>query len=357
VEISYGYRLNDGTVVYSAENINMTITKESEGVDDEKEPSALKIGLLLPKTGSLEAFGSPTRNGAALAIEHLTAAGYEVETVDVDSQSDATAGVEAAQQLVDKDEVTVIVGAVSSAVTLAVAEQVTIPNGILHISPGSSASNITNLEADNGKDLLFRTNISDALQGIQLATLVKEKGYSKVSSLYVDNAYGQNLNAIFTKSFEELGGSVVGAAHPNETVDSFMSELEQLTVEDSELLVALSYPQHIDVYVKEAIDNDLFKDFAFASGSKSENLVDVVGAEALEGLCGTQPSLAESDSLEQFTVDYQTKFGEIPTLFPYAAATYDAIVSATLAAYVAESKGVSIFVTSYVKLLDPPVSA
>lgn len=37
--------------------------------------------------------------------------------------------------------------------------------------------------------------------------------------------------------------------------------MEKLAVEDSELFVVLSCPQHVDVHVKEAIDNELFKDY------------------------------------------------------------------------------------------------
>jgi branched-chain amino acid transport system substrate-binding protein len=186
--------------------------------------------------------------------------------------------------------------------------------------------------------LLFRTNISDALQGVRLATLARERGYHKVSSLYVDNAYGQSINAVFTKSLgqESIANTI---AHPDESIDSFKTELAKLAVDGSMALATFSYPRHIDIYVKEAIEQGFFKHFLFASGGKSKNLVKIVGAEALEGLCGTQPGLAQSDSLKLFTTAYQAKFGELPALFPYAAATYDAIVSATLAAYSANVAG------------------
>jgi ABC-type branched-subunit amino acid transport system substrate-binding protein len=225
---------------------------------------------------------------------------------------------------------------VSSAVTIAIAEKVTIPNRILQISPASSAANISYLEADKDTDLLFRTNLSDALQGVRLAALAREKGYNKVSSLYVDNAYGQSIDRVFTESFGKEY-VVANVAHPDGSVNSsFTTELSWLAVNGSEALAAFSYPHQIDIYVKEAIDYGFFKNFLFASGGKSKNLVTLVGAEALEGMCGTQPGLAQSDSLELFKANYQKKFGEIPSLFPYAAATYDAIVSATLAAYAAE---------------------
>ncbi len=304
----------------------------------QKIPFELKLGLVLPKTGSLELFSGPVRHGALLAIEHLTQAGYAVTLVETDDQSQPEAGVVVAQQLVQQENIPVLIGAVSSAVTIAIAEKVTIPQGVLQISPASSASNISTLTADQGKDLLFRTNLSDALQGVRLAQLAREKGFAQVSSLYVDNAYGQSINAVFTES---LGQSAVAAtlAHPDESMSSFVTELSKLAVKGSVALATFSYPRHIDIYVKEAFTQGFFKQFLFASGGKSKNLVAIVGAEALEGSCGTQPGLAQSDSLALFTRDYEVKFGEVPALFPYAAATYDAIVTATLAAYAAQIAG------------------
>jgi branched-chain amino acid transport system substrate-binding protein len=108
------------------------------------------MGLVLPKTGSLETFGLVTQNGATLAIEQLIQAGYEVTTIFADSQSLPEAGVVATQQLIAEEQIPVLVGAVSSAVTIAIAEKVTIPQGILQISPASSASNISSLAADQG---------------------------------------------------------------------------------------------------------------------------------------------------------------------------------------------------------------
>ncbi|OQW93408.1 MAG: hypothetical protein BWK79_11285, partial [Beggiatoa sp. IS2] len=82
--------------------------------EDKKEPFKLKIGLVLPKTGSLETFGGPTRNGASLAVEHLTKAGYEVTTIEVDDQSNPEAGIAVTQQLINQEKIPVLVGAVSS---------------------------------------------------------------------------------------------------------------------------------------------------------------------------------------------------------------------------------------------------
>ncbi len=118
----------------------------------------VKIGTLLDLTGALEAYGKPIQNGAILAAEHINAAGgplgRKLELVHRDSQTDPTAGIDAAKKLVELDKVVAIVGALSSGVTIPVATSVTIPSGIVQISPASTSPQITYLQ-DN--DLLFRT--------------------------------------------------------------------------------------------------------------------------------------------------------------------------------------------------------
>ena len=65
----------------------------------------VKIGTLLDLTGALEAYGKPVQNGAILAAEHLNAAGgplgRKLELVHRDSQTDPTAGIDAAKKLVE----------------------------------------------------------------------------------------------------------------------------------------------------------------------------------------------------------------------------------------------------------------
>ena len=88
-----------------------------------------------------------------------------------DTQTDATAGVEAATKLVQSDGVQVIIGALASSVSIPVAESVAIPNNVIQISPSSTAIAYGLLE-DNG--MAWRTPPSDAAQAPILAAAVAE---------------------------------------------------------------------------------------------------------------------------------------------------------------------------------------
>jgi len=296
---------------------------------------ALKIGLLLDFTGDLSEFGPNMENGAKLAAKDINDAGgvngKDIELKRADSQTNPTAGVEGARQLVDVEKVSAVVGSLSSGVTLAVAEAVTVPEKIIQISPASTSPALTAVE-DN--DFLFRTTLSDAAQGLILAKLADELGYSKVSTIYVNNAYGQGLSENFAAAFEELGGEVPAQVSHEQEQPSYLAELQKATAGKPDALAALSYPQSATVYIKEAIENNLIKTFLFCDGTKSEDIVNAVGAANLEGMEGTVSAAAETPV--EWKSEFEAEFTELPPL-PYIAESYDAVIMIALGAIKAES--------------------
>ena len=309
----------------------------------EEEPAApVKIGVLLPFTGPLGEFGAAFQKAADLAADHLAAGGYAVEIVYGDTETNPTAAVEAARKLVDVDQVHAVVGAAASSASLAVAEAVTIPKGVPQISYASTSPLLTILPADEGQDFLFRTAPSDALQGVVLAGVAIEQGYTNVAILYVNNPYGQGLKDNFQAAFEAAGGTV-SAAVPHDEADapSYVAELRRAIEGEPQALLALSYAGHATIYLREAIENDFIKTFLFVDGTKSQEIIEAVGAENLEGMLGTAPGSADTPSLALFTADYQAKYGELPPL-PFMTNVYDSIVIAALAALAVEVSGAEV---------------
>jgi ABC-type branched-subunit amino acid transport system substrate-binding protein len=291
---------------------------------------ALKIGILFDFTGDLAEFGPNMENGAKLAAKQVNDAGgilgSDIELKRADSQTSATAAVPAAQNLVDAEGVQAIVGSLSSGVTLAVAEAVTVPEGVIQISPASTSPALSAVE-DN--DFLFRTTLSDAAQGLILAQLADELGYAKVSTMYVNNPYGEGLSENFAAAFEELGGEVPAQVPHEQEQASYLSELQKATADKPDALAALSYPQSGAVYLKEAIENDLVPAFLFCDGTKSEDIVEAVGAENVEGMFGTVA--AASPYPEAWVSDFEEEYTELPPL-PYIAESYDAVIMIALGA-------------------------
>jgi len=168
--------------------------------------SELKIGQINAYSGSLSFFGESHGNSAKLAADQVMAAGGPtIVLTHEDTQVNPDVGVEAARKLVEIDNVAAIVGALSSGVSMAVSSAVTTPNEVLQISAASTSPGLTAL---NDNDFLFRTTVSDAAQGVVLARLAKELGYTTAASLYLNNPYGEGLAGQFKATFEADGGTV-----------------------------------------------------------------------------------------------------------------------------------------------------
>jgi branched-chain amino acid transport system substrate-binding protein len=344
----------------TADPVSVTGGAETSGIDGtliEDIPGLLKIGTLLPFHGGLEGFGPQLMRGAELAAKHLNAGGgvngLPVVLVVEDSLTDATQGANAAQRLVDSG-VQAIVGAVSSGVTVPVAEGVTIPNGVLLVSPSSTSPAITELADD---DLVFRTTISDALQGLVLGQLAWDLGFGTACTMYLDNAYGQGLSSAFTQAFEALGGTVqVQVPHDDKPPgSSYLPELQTCTDGNPDVLAAISYPQQGGVYLNEALDHTLIDQFIFTDGLKYQPMfdeLDVAHPDAFDGMYGTAPGTSLT---AEFSSAYEAEYGEPPSL-PFIAETYDAVVAIALAAGTAGSTDTAAIRDALRGVVCPPGS-
>jgi branched-chain amino acid transport system substrate-binding protein len=302
----------------------------------------LDIGTLLDYTGPLKEFGPNIKNGCELAAKQLREAGLEVKLFNEDSETSAIPGTNAAKKLVEVNKVLTIVGSLASGVTIPVAESVTIPAGVVQISPASTSPLISILPADQGKDLLYRTCPSDALQGVIAGKLANELGYKTASVLYVNNPYGQGLAEEFKKSFEKRGGKVLAMVpHDEKAAESYTAELKKAMEGKPSVICAFSYPEHGKVYIKEAIEFFKFKNFLYCDGTKSFDIIKAVGASNVEGQYGTVAASAKGDTFEIFVRDYTKDYGQLPPL-PYITNGYDAVAVIGLAAYASKAKGLSI---------------
>ena len=292
----------------------------------------LVIGHLNAFTGSLSYFGETHLNAVNLAAKHINDAGgihgAQIEVIEKDTGVNPVQGVDAARALVSIDGVVAIVGSLASGVTLAVAESVTIPQQVLQVTGASTSPAITVLE-DN--DFIFRTAVSDAAQGVVLARVAQEQGYSTAGIMYINNAYGDGLAVQFEETFNSLGGTVTAKVAHEETQPTFTSELEKATEGDPDVLIAISYPGQAEIYLRESLEGGYADNFLFVDGTKSPEMMEVVGWAALDGTLGTAQGAPDSPALQAFQSAYAETYGE-EVQHPFTSETYDAAVLIALAA-------------------------
>ena len=319
----------------------------------------IKIGTLLSHTGPLKEFGPNLQNGVMLAAKQMKAAGFEIDLVHEDSETSAIPATNAARKMVEVDKVVAIIGALSSGVTVPVAESVTIPAGVIQISPASTSPLITVLPTDQGRDFLFRTCPSDALQSVVAGKLAAS--YNKTASvLYVNNPYGQGLAEGFKKSFEKMGGKVLAMVpHDEKAAESYNAELKKALAGNPDRLAAFSYPEHAKIYLKEALEFFKFRHFLFCDGTKSQDIVKALGVKAVRNQMGTAPGTAGGDPFVIFSADYKAEYGTLPPL-PFITNSYDGAAVLGLAAYAAKVKGLPLNaanVRDYMRIVANPPGA
>ena len=318
----------------------------------------LIVGHLNTVTGSLSYFGPEQNNSVELAALHVNQAGgvlgAQMIMVTGDTATNPVQGVAAARALVDVEGAVAIVGALASGVTLAVAQSVTVPKQRLLISPASTSPAITVLEDD---DFLFRTTVSDAAQGVVLARLAREIGYETAGIMLINNAYGEGLADQFEETFASLGGRVTGKVPHEDSQPTYTSELEKATEGDPDVLLAISYPGQAEVYLRESLEGGYSDTFLFVDGTKSRDMMEVVGWDALEGMLGTAQGSPDSPWLREFQRSYAAVHGAPPE-HPFIAENYDAAVLIALAAAKAGTTTDSVAIRDALRsIANPPGEA
>lgn len=315
----------------------------------------LKIGALVPLTGDLQSYGEPSLKSAELAVKEINEAGgvlgEEVKLASGDTQTIPQPGVAAAQKLVNLEGVHGIVGALSSGVTVPVAQSVSASEGVLQISNASTSPVITTLD-DN--DFLFRTVPSDAFQGVALSEVAAEQGYEKVGVIYINNDYGKGLVEAFTDAFTAAGGEVTASVAYEQGQAAYRGELSQASKGDADALILIGYPENGQTILRQSLEGGFFDKFVFSDGLKAPELIENLGAQALEGTVGTVPQ-ARSDSpgAEHFATAYSEAHGEVPPK-PYLDTAYDAVYLIALATQHAGSTDRTAIRDSLREVANPP---
>jgi len=170
----------------------------------------VKIGSVAGVTGPIAELLAEVVKGRDLAASQINAQGAMFDgapltMVLADSACDPKAAVDAANKVVNVDQVTAIVGANCSGATNGMVQAVTIPAGVVSISDSATAPSISTLD-DN--DLVYRVAASDAYQGVALAELAMSQGYEKIAVSYANDDYNAGLAAAFVEAYEAMGGAV-----------------------------------------------------------------------------------------------------------------------------------------------------
>jgi branched-chain amino acid transport system substrate-binding protein len=273
-----------------------------------------RIGALFGVTGPIANFIPPLLDSVKLAVDQVNAqggilGGGKLGFVVADSQGSPQGAIDGATKLVNVEGVAAIVGALTSGATIAAAQSVAVPAGVMMLSPTATAPSITDLD---DRDLLFRLVPSDAYQGLVLAKLVLDQGLDRVALSYANNDYAVGIAGTFRDNYLRMGGTLTGDQVHEEKKASYRSELATLAQGDPQALVLIAYAGDSGItIVRQALENGFFSRFVGTDGLRDNLLIEQIGAENLKDTFFTSPSSPPGTSAGQkFDAAYQAAFGD-----------------------------------------------
>jgi branched-chain amino acid transport system substrate-binding protein len=284
--------------------------------------SKLKVGLMLPYTGTFASLGTAIENGFRLYLTEQGGkiAGREVEFVKVDDESDPSKATDNVNKLVKRDNVDVLIGTVHSGVAMAMAK-VAKETGTLLIVPNAGADAVTGaMCAPN----IFRSSFSNWQPGYAMGEVMAKKGIKKVATITWKYAAGDESVRGFKEAFEKGGGTVVkelSLPFPNVEFQALLTD------------IAATKPDAVYTFFAGGGAVKFVKDYAaaglkktvplYGSGFLTDGTLDAQGADA-EGLF---TALHYADSMDipkdkSFRLAYAKAYKLQPDV--YAVQGYDA---------------------------------
>ncbi len=282
----------------------------------------VKVGLMLPYTGTFAQLGVAIENGFRLALTERGGkfGGREIEFFKVDDESDPAKAPENANKLIQRDKVDVLVGTVHSGVQMGIVKVVR-ESGTLHLIPNAGADAATGaLCAPN----IFRTSFSNWQPPYPLGKILMDRGLK--NAVFITWKYGAGEESLggFRDGYTKAGGKIVKELFlpfPNVEFQALLTE------------IAATKPDAVVCFFAGGGAAKFIRDYAaaglkgkiplFGAGFLTDGILDAVG-DAAQGI---ETTLHYGDGIEtKRNKDFRLAYAKTFLLQPdvYAVQGYDA---------------------------------
>jgi branched-chain amino acid transport system substrate-binding protein len=249
------------------------------------QSDTIRIGFPTPLTGPFGAEARDQVKSAELAVKQFNDAGgfggRKAELLVRDDKLNAGEAATRTLELIEKDRVHAIVGALSSAVQLAVNE-VTRARGMLYIS--ISQSDTIN-EAKDWSRFTFHEALTPHMTTAAVAKHTFRKG-AKVAYLAADYAYGHEMLRGFKRAGAAIGAEgVIEILHPFGTPD-YSTFLPRISAAKPDILCIANFGRDQANAIKQAVEFGMKQQMKIVVPVILHNQRLAVGPEVFEGVVG-----------------------------------------------------------------------
>lgn len=284
----------------------------------------IKIGVVIPLTGAVSAYGQSAENGLKLLQKQINNAGgingQKINFIFSDDENKPSTAVTVGQKLINDDKVVAIVGPLTSTCANSLApicQQYSIP-----MVTGTG----TNTKITQAGDYIYRTCFIDPFQGKVLAKLANGDLKAKTAAVLYDNGndYSKGLAEAFKSQFESSGGKIVGYETYNTGDKDFNAQLTKIAPSNPDVLLLPDYYSTVGIIAKEARAIGIKSTFLGGDGWDSSDLFKI-GGDAVNGAYYSDHYSPDDTASQvvQFIKDYKNEYsGAVPDAM--AALNYDA---------------------------------
>ncbi|MGH8807480.1 MAG: ABC transporter substrate-binding protein [Noviherbaspirillum sp.] len=196
------------------------------GTANAQNPAPIKIGFMLPATGTYASLGNMIESGFKMYVTEQGGklSGREVQYFKVDDESDPAKATDNVNKLIKRDQVDVLVGTVHSGVALAMAKVAKETNTLL-IVPNAGADVITGAMCAKN---IFRTSFTNWQPAYAMGKVAAERGHKKAITITWNYAAGNESVKGFVEGFEKGGGKVaqnLTLPFPNVEYQALLTEI------------------------------------------------------------------------------------------------------------------------------------
>ena len=167
----------------------------------------LRVGLLLPYSGTFAALGTAITNAMDLYVKQQGGklAGRTIEWIKVDDESAPPKATELTNKLVEGEKVDVLIGTVHSGVAMAMAK-IAREAGIPTLIPNAGANVLTRAQCAKN---IFRTSFGNSQPGVAAGEAMIKAGIKTAVTYTWGYAAGEESVDGFKQSFLKGGGKII----------------------------------------------------------------------------------------------------------------------------------------------------
>src|SRR5215472_405082 len=326
------YRVDRRTVLKATAAVSVA-QMASPFIIQARGENPIKIGMVDPLTGVYAAVAQNEVIGARLAVDQINAKGgvlgRQLELLVEDSANDVGTGVQKTRKLIERDQVSFIIGDVNSGIAQAMA-QVTNEKKTLHIVSGGHTDGITGLDC---KWNVYRVCNTTRMEANSVSDLLFTKYGKKWHFITPDYAFGHTLQEACAANLKKLGGTMTGNELTPLGTSDFSAYLIKARAANPDVLILLVQGSDMVNCLKQIVQFGIDKQIHVAGTQQELESLEALPPEARIGVWMFEWYWKQAGvpGVDKFVADIRkVNAGKVPTArhwFGYTSAMTFALVA------------------------------